>query len=283
MDSIRLYKKLLESSRERLLEFTKNFPRQEKQFTFEKFNEIAFEKMYKNLKEVVQRQQLFSEVPGLKEACKGCWSFYLDKRNESVKSLDTKLGKQFEKALEEFFISIGLECIQSDERGLEKNYPDLVVLGQDEKPVAFLEVKYLTAPFVTIFRNVQGRECYEGSTTLDADKKLEAQRKIVEEKIDVPVYYVYWIDYPCIKGIFSMSAEEVFAYVDKVKREWTRKEREGNFIHVKGKRVKVGHTEKVYLPLLNMGDFEGLVRELHRIFENSKKIQSDKKNLRKAC
>ena len=266
--SIGLYKKLLESSRERLIEFTENFPRQERQFTFEKFNEIAFEKMYRNLREVVPRQQLFSQVPGLKEACKGCWSFYLNPRNKSVKSLDTRLGKQFEHVLKDFFVSLGLQCTQSDEMGFRKNYPDLVMLGENGKPVAFLEVKYLTAPFVKVFEKVPGRECYEGSTTLDADEKLEAQRKIIEEEIDVPAYYVYWIDYPCIKGVFFMPAEEVFSYVDEVKLEWTRKQREGNFIHVEGKKVRVGHMKKVYLLLLKMGDFEELVRKLHELVGN---------------
>lgn len=265
MDSIRLYKKLLHSSEERLREFTKNFPTQEKQFTFGKLNETAFEKMYKNLKEVVPRQHLFSQIPGLEEACRGCWAFYLNPRNKSLKSLDTRLGKQFENVLKDFFISLGLQSVQSDELKLRKNYPDLVILGRDGKPVAFLEVKYLTAPFVKVYEKVPGRECYEGSTTLDVDEKLEAQRKIVEEEISVPTYYVYWIDYPCIKGVFFMPAKEVFSYVDEVKLEWTRKQREGNFIHVKGKKVRVGHVKKVYLPLLKMGDFEELVRKLHEL------------------
>lgn len=265
MDSTLLYEKLLESSKERLIEFTKNFPRQEGQFTFVEFNEIAFEKMYKNLKGVVPRQQLFSQVPGLKEVCGGCWAFYLNPRNESVKSLDIKFGKQFENLLKDFFVSIDLQCIRSDDLGLEKNYPDLIVLGKGGKPMAFLEVKYLTAPFIKVFEKVPGRECYEGSTTLDVGKKLEVQRKIVEEEIDVPVYYVYWIDYPCIKGVFFMPAEEVFSYADEAKLEWTRKQREGDFINAGGERVKVGHTKKVYLPLLKMGDFEELVRKLREL------------------
>ena len=65
-----------------------------------------------------------------------------------------------------------------------------------------------------------------------------------------------------------MPAEEVFSYVDEVKLEWTRKQREGNFIHVKGKTVRVGHMKKVYLPLLKMGDFEELVRKLHKLVGN---------------
>ena len=276
MDSISLYKKFLESSEKRLREFTKNFPRQERQFTFEELNEIAFEIMYKNLKEVVPRQQLFGQVPGLKQACGGCWAFYLKPRNKSVKSLDTRLGKQFENVLKDFFVSIGLQCVRSDELGFRKNYPDLVVLEKNGEPVAFLEIKYLTAPFLKVFEKVPGRECYEGSTTLDVGKKLEAQRKIVEEEIDVPVYYVYWIDYPCIKGVFFMPAEDVYSYVDKVKLEWTRKQREGNFIHVEGKKVRVGHIKKVYLPLLEMGNFEELVRRLHELVGSSKNVQADK-------
>jgi len=130
-------------------------------------------------------------------------------------------------------------------------------------------VKYLTAPFVKIFEKVPGRECYEGSTTLDADEKLETQRKIVEEEIDVPVYYVYWLDYPCIKGVFFMPSEEVYSYLDETKLEWTRKERTGNFIHADRKRVRVGHIKKIYLPLLKMGNFEGLSNRLHELVASS--------------
>jgi len=253
-----------------LTEFTKNFPRQERQFTFEEFNEIVFQTMYKNLENVIPRQQLFDQVPNLKEACKGCWAFYLNPRNKSVKSLDIRLGKLFENVLKDFFTSIRLQCVRSDELGFRKNYPDLVVLGQKKKPIAFLEIKYLTAPFVKVYAKVPGRECYEGSTTLDVDEKLEEQRKIIEEEIDVPSYYVYWLDYPCVKGIFFMPSEEVFSYVDEKKLEWTRKEREGNFVHTKGKRVRVGHIAKAYLPLLKMGDFEELVKELQKLVGSSK-------------
>jgi len=277
LDSIQLYKQLLENSEKRLIEFTKNFPRQERQFTFVKFNEIAFQKMYEDLKDVIPRQQFFSDVPDLKEVCKGCWGFYLKPRNKSLKFLDIRLGKLFEDILRDFFISIGLQCVRFDDMGFRKNYPDLIIID-NEKPIAFLEIKYLTAPFVMIFRKVPGRECYEGSTTLDADKKLEAQRDIVENDIKVPVYYVYWLDYPCIKGIFFMPSEEVFSYVDETKLEWTRKEREGNFVHAKGKRIRLGHTEKIYLPLLKMGNFEELVQTIQKLIEKPNEDNLNKKN-----
>lgn len=267
MESIKLYRKLLESSIDRLKEFTTNFPKQERQFIFDDLNEVAFENMYKNLKTVVPRQQLFNQVPGLEKACRGCWAFYFNPRNRSAKFLDIKLGKLFENVLKDFLCSIGLQCVRSEDLGFRKNYPDLVLLTDSGKHLAFLEVKYLTAPFLKVFEKVPGRECYEGSTTLDADVKFRTQKEIVEKEINSPVYYVYWIDYPCIKGVFFMSSSEVFSYVDEKQLEWTRKERDGDFVNADGKKLKVGHTEKVYLPLLKMRDFEALVQELAECYK----------------
>lgn len=268
MSSVELYKHLLDNCSESLRKYTSNFPTHESQFHFSEFNEITFEKMYLQLKRILPRQQLFTQIPELEKVCKGCWAFYLSPRNKSVKHLDIRYGKVFENALRNFLISLGFNCVRSDELGFKKNYPDLAFLMPSGSPTAFFEVKYLTAPFVKVYEKVPGRECYEGSTTLDVDDKFKRQREIVENEIHVPVYYVYWIDYPCIKGVFYMPAKEVFAYVDRTVLEWSRKEREGDFISVNGKKMKVGHTEKVYLPLLTMMNLEKLVKSLKAVSQD---------------
>jgi len=225
--------------------------------------------MYRELEKVVPRQEFFDKMPGLEEVCRDCWKFYLHPRTKSLKSLDIKLGKQFENAFIEFFDSLGIKCSSDKPRD---PYPDLCVKNSSGKTVAYFEVKYLTAPFVKVFQKVRDRECYEGSTTLDVEGKIAAQREVVEKEIDVPVYYAYWLDYPCIKGVFYMTAKKVYEYIDAVGIEWTRRKREGNFVEGKGKKVLVGAVHKVYLPLLKMGDFETFVKELQALIGETKNV-----------
>jgi len=205
------------------------------------------------------RQDFWPKIEGLKDACTSCWSFYLNPRNNSVKSLDIRLGKNFESEFMGFLRTKGFQTIRGDiER---KNFPDVAIVRQDQQPACYLELKYLTAPYVKIFKFVRGRECYEGSTTLDTGKKIAAQRKIVETEITVPVFYTYWIDYPCIKGVFFMESHDVYQHIDSVQgTEWVRKERTGDFIETKQGRLRVAHLNKVYLPLLRMGNFEELLK-----------------------
>jgi len=263
LNSIESFKDLIVRSSERLKDFTKNFPLHDSQFTFNEFNERCYMIMFdeqRKAKSVLPRQNFFAKIEGLREVCSNCWKFYMNPRNKSLKFLDIKLGKQFEEALIDFFNSIGIRCRKVE--GLKENYPDIAFYDVKGREVAYSEVKYLTAPFLKVYEKVPGRECYEGSTTLDVGRKIRSQRKIVEEEIDVPVFYVYWIDYPCIKGIFFMPAKEVYAYIDKVGGlEWTRREREGDFVG-REKRILIAELRKVYLPLLEMGNFEELVKNL---------------------
>jgi hypothetical protein len=259
----------LERSCSQLREFTKKFPLHKRQFTFDEFNEKCYVEMYEGLRKsgvVIPRQQFFEKIHGLKDECAECWKFYMNPRNESVKFMDIKLGKQFEKALIDFFCSIGILCAQVESK---ENYPDVMVFDVNGNTVAYCEVKYLTAPFLTIYKKLPGRECYEGSTTLDVGKKIKAQRKIVNEKISVPVFYVYWLDYPCIKGVFYMSAERVYAYIDEVGTQWKRRERRGNFVEAEERKILIAELRKVYLPLLEMGNFEELVEELRLLIKGA--------------
>ena len=264
--SIELYKRLLSLYSSKLREFTKNFPLHKRQFTFDDFNEQCYRIMYENQrkkKQILPRQNFFHLIPRLRAECSECWKFYLNPRNESIKKLDVVLGKQFEDVLMDFLNThLKVPCRRTAEGG---NYPDVEVLDNNNnktKVVAYCEVKYLTAPFVKVFEKIPGRECYEGSTTLDVGEKIKAQRKIVQTKIRVPVFYVYWLDYPCIKGIFYMSAERVYEYIDEVGVEWRRRERAGDFVRKGDRKILVGELNKVYLPLLEMGNFKEFIDEI---------------------
>jgi hypothetical protein len=262
--SIELYRELLGFSKSRLMSFLRNFTLHEDQLTFTDFHERCYRKIYVELgqdKKIISRKELLKLIPDLETVCKNCWKFFINPRNNSIKTLDIEFGKKFEDVFMDFLRVKGFKCKNGDE--IKKNYPNIAILNATNRPVCYLELKYIAAPFLTVFKKVKGRECYEGSLTLDVDEKLKVQRKIVEQEIKVPVLYVYWADFPCIKGIFFIEAEKLYEYVDKVGLEYTRKLRSGNFVvSKKGKIVQVGHVDKIYPPLFEMKDFEKLLQTL---------------------
>ena len=255
-----LYRELLEFSKPKLLEFFKNRTLQERQFIFDEISEFCYKIMYYSNNTIQRRQDFFNQIRSLKKICSGCYNYYMDPRNKSIKKLDVILGQQFEYLLIDFLkIKKGINSEKADK--INKNYPDNLIKDNDGNIICYYEVKFLTAPFLLTYKVRPGRECYEGSTTLDIAKKIKAQRDIIE-KLDKDTYYVYWLDYPCIKGVFFWEAEKVFRYLDKVKIEWDRKEREGDFKDEK----KIAITKKIYLPLLKMHPFSAL----YYIFKNDK-------------
>lgn len=263
-----LYMELLEYSRPRLQKFLRNFPLYQTQLKFdEEFNHACISLMYesqRNQESHPPRQDFWSRIEGLKDTCASCWNFYLSPRNNSVKFLDIRLGRNFEEEFIGFLKSKGLDAGRGDVD--RKNYPDIVVLRQNHEPVCYLELKYLAAPFVKVYKFVKGRECYEGSTTIDTGEKIAAQREIVETEITVPVFYVHWLDYPCLKGIFFMESSDVYQYIDSVEGiEWARRQRTGDFVTTKKGKLKVGQLNKAYLPLLRMGTFEELLNNIQQI------------------
>jgi hypothetical protein len=260
-ESQKLYEELLGSSRERLSQSLQNYPTFSTQLKFDSvFNSACISIMYnaqRHQKPLLPKTLFWSKICGLRETCYSCANFYVSQRTNSDKSCDIELGKQFENELMEFLKSLGIATDRADNE--KKNAPDIKVLSKDMSPSCYLEIKYLSAPFVLRNKFAKDRECYEGSTTLDSDKKILDQRRIVENEIRRPVYYVYWLDYPCIKGIFFMDSKEVYQYLDSVNNlEWTRKTRSGDF----SGNTRVGHNKKVYLPLLKMGNFEEFLKNL---------------------
>ena len=108
------------------------------------------------------------------------------------------MGKQHEEALMEF-LSNKLNTIVCRADLEDRSMPDCKVLKADGTVAAYFEVKFHGAPFVCALQKT-GRYCYEGSATLDY-KKIEKQLAIID-KLDAPVFYVHWIEYPCLKGVF---------------------------------------------------------------------------------
>ena len=138
-----------------------------------------------------------------------------------------------------------------------KVLPDNLIIDKSKNVCAYYEVKYHNAPFVMAYKFNKGRECYEGSITLDYEK-VAKQIKLTRELTDLPVFYVHWVDFPCVKGIFYMSLEDTKNCLDKG-IEFKRQEREGDFAtNTKGTR-KVGYTNKFYPSLIGMKSLSELI------------------------
>ena len=75
--------------------------------------------------------------------------------------------------------------------------------------------------------NKINRYCYEGSVTLDY-KKIISQLDIIESDLERPVFYLHWIDFPCLKGVFFETSEQVKDYILTHGEEFVREEREGD-------------------------------------------------------
>ena len=267
-NSTDLYVNLLEQCSEEILEFTKNSKTHDSQFKFNNFNKTCIDVIYDGLgKEniVKPRLELFDPIPELQETCNGCWKYFMQTRNRFAKSLDIKLGKKFETFFVDYLNSLGISSDLLKDNSL--NYPDIVIQNQSGEIVSRCEIKYLAAPFLLLYKRIPGRECYEGSNTLDVGKKIAKQRNFVENEIDVPVFYIYWLDFPCVKGVYFMPSEEVYEYIDSVGGiEFERKERSGDFVTTKeGEKKKLSQTSKVYLPLYKMQNFESLIEKFKEL------------------
>ena len=210
---------------------------------------------YEHLKSVTEIKQ---SIPDLNEKCERCREYFMKPRTKSIKGLDVQMGMFLEDLIIDYLSSvIGVKAIHGDK--LNKKYPDCMVLKPDKQIAAYFEVKYHCAPFLTSYQHI-GRPCYEGSATLDFEKVIK-QIEIIESDLDRPTFYLHWIDYPCLKGIFFETSEQVKDYLYETGIEFERKEREGDFTIVK----KVGYTNKVYSPLLYMGNFDEFISYLTKL------------------
>lgn len=251
-----LYEELLEASKPRFDEFFRNVKTFDNQFCWDAFNEQCYDYFYENntydnLSTVAGAKE---QIPEMKDMCSKCGKYFIPKRNESIPKYDVLLGQQMEEELMLFLQEkLGTTVCRGDLEN--RSYPDCKILKEDGTVAAYFEVKYHAAPFVYSVR-FTGRECYEGSATLDY-KKMKKQLALIEEEIDVPVFYLHWIDYPCLKGIFYESADAVNAHMEQQHAEFERKKREGDDKKSKGAQ----YFSKIYSYLLELKDFESMIDE----------------------
>lgn len=255
-----LYEELLDYAKERLEDFFQNVKLFDNQFCWSDFNARCYEYMYRDntYSSLATVKELKEKIPELKETCKKCGSFFMPQRNKSIPKYDVLLGKQHEEILMDFLseklhAKIGRGDLQN------RSYPDCAVYDRKGDIAAYFEVKFHGAPFVSALQ-LTGRYCYEGSATLDY-KKIEKQLLVIDNEIDVPVYYVHWMEYPCLKGVFYETSGQVKEYIKHQRVEFERKEREGDVQKSRASR----YYAKMYSPLLEMGDFEEFVEELKHI------------------
>ncbi|MCL2888484.1 MAG: hypothetical protein FWF35_04220 [Elusimicrobia bacterium] len=252
-----LYNDLLKFSYKRLKDFFKNVSTFENQFEWTEFSNICYNKMYGNnsYERFCTTAELRKEIPELPGMCKKCREYFLHPRNKSKVVYDVMMGRLFEDILIDFLNSqCKIKAARADNQN--KKYPDCMILGKDKGILAYFEVKYHCAPFILANQKI-GRYCYEGSATLD-QKKIIKQLEIIESDIDRPVFYLHWIDYPCLKGVFFETSEQIKDYLYNPDNVFKRQRREGD--NDKGPQSVYLH--KVYSPLLSMGSFEEFAEKI---------------------
>lgn len=260
--SVLLYKDLLRFAEKIKSEFLKNVPQFENQLSFEAINSICYEMMYEKTPDknsILTTQYLYEKIPGLKELYQRARAYYLKPRNKSIKGLDVQLGNQFDQAMIDFLNSKKIIAMRADTKN--KRLPDIMVLDRTRNIKAYIELKYHNAPFMLAWR-LLGREPYEGSITLDTEK-LKKQLVEIDSELERPVYFVHWVDFPDLKGVFFNTNEQIKEYLNDNPVQFVRKERDGDLKQTEYKlQMKVGYTEKFYPPLHEMGDFEELLQNL---------------------
>ena len=255
-----LYEELAAEARPRFERFFRNVRCFENQFCWEDLNARCYDVFYASNDpgRPISALRARRIVPGLEQMCQKCRDYFIPKRNESIPKYDVVLGEQMEEELMKFLQrKLGTTVCRGDRENL--SYPDCRVLRKDGSTAAYFELKYHAAPFVLAWRFTK-RECYEGSATLDYEK-VQKQLALIDAEITVPVYYIHWIDYPCLKGIFYEEAQAVKARMSRRHVEFQRKSRVGD----NQKSEAARYFTKIYSYLLDLGSFEELVEELRSL------------------
>lgn len=259
---IMLYEELLVFAKDRLQEFFKNVTLFDNQFNFTEFSKDCYECMFTSNNPDYPKtvKELKTEVPELQAVCKKCGPYYMNPRNGSHMKYDLMMGQLFEDILIDFFTQkLHIKAMHADKNN--KQYPDCMVLCGDKQIAAYFEVKYHSAPFISAINKIN-RYCYEGSITLDY-KKIIKQLELIDSDIERPVFYLHWVDFPCLKGVFFETSEQVKQYIYEAGEEFSREKRIGD----NEKNPKNVYLSKFYSPLLQMGSFEEFVELIRNIIK----------------
>ena len=211
------------------------------QLRFNELNKLFFEEIYckkrtgpGKIRKSESKDEICKQINQLKVLCDSCWSFFFRsvQNRKYDKQEDIHTANFFENKTMFFLKMKGFNVVRGDNENLghHKGYPDLLVLGKNGNPICYLEIRYNAAPFLKVSNFVKGRECYEGSLTLNP-KKLKRQIEVLENQIKVPIYYVYWADFPCLKGIFFTEIQNIWHYFEEIGSEdqHDRRVGEGDF------------------------------------------------------
>ncbi|MCH5165008.1 MAG: hypothetical protein J1G01_01235 [Clostridiales bacterium] len=260
-----LYDELLIFSKDKIAEFFKNVTLFDNQFNFTEFHKICYENMYavNNSDCPSTVKELKSQIQELAMVCKKCGPYYMNPRNSSHIKYDLMMGKLFEDILIDFFTQkLHIKAMHADNSN--KQYPDCMILCGDKQIAAYFEVKYHSAPFISAINKIN-RYCYEGSITLDY-KKIIKQLELIDSDIERPVFYLHWVDFPCLKGVFFETSEQIKQYIYDNGEEFSREKRVGD----DEKNPKSIYLSKFYSPLLQMGTFEEFVELIRKIIKEKK-------------
>lgn len=250
-----LYQEFLNYAKPKIDDFCKNANLFDNAFEYNDFHSLCYQNMYLEnyYPDVKTVKELKESIPELKDMCKKCGAYYMNPRNKSIVIYDVMFGKMLEDIIIEYLKEkLHINATHGDTQN--KKYPDCMILGPDKGILAYFEVKYHAAPFISAINKIN-RYCYEGSATLDY-KKIIKQLEIIDSDIERPVFYLHWIDYPCLKGIFFETSEQVKDYIYNPDAIFKREQREGD----DAKNPESVYLHKIYSPLLNMGTFEEFIR-----------------------
>lgn len=227
----------------------------------------TFKKLYLDQIDSYKNGNPVKRRPG-DDTCKQCENFHLDELKNINKNADIALGKELESCFLDFFNhelearEIKLKCVQADADDKQPDYmhmPDFKVIDANGQAQLYFEFKAIFRPYLKISERVRfDYECYSHSQTLDISngKKLENQRNLVEQIGLGKVAYVYWYDIPCVKGIFWLPAQRVYELWDNGDTpRYQRKTVDGDLNSQGHVRAAI---HKLYLPLLEMEDFDSL-------------------------
>lgn len=200
--------------------FDNKLPLSTNQFSFNKTNIESYKQMYLNQRKS-SPDDLKEYIYDLENTCKECKSFHRTKTQSYNHSKNVATGIFLEHKFLNFLnerINFNAELTTTfqlvDFKGNEipqdkiKIFPDISILDEQRYLVAFIELKYHSAPFIKA-KDYTGYYCYEGSLSMDVLKVKNQLNQLNQHFPETPTFYLHWIDFPCIKGFFIESSFQV--------------------------------------------------------------------------